>query len=72
MSNASATKCPDGRSLSAHEKGLCDCKNKPARSAMVAAMHQRFGHPGARLTMRHRNDRRAKDARRSWKNEDHA
>jgi len=70
MSKTTATKCPDGRSLSAHEKGLCDCSKKPAKSAMVAAMHMRFGHPGARLTMRHRNDRRPKDARRSWRNEE--
>lgn len=67
MSNA--TKCPDGRSLTAHEKGLCDCRNKPTRSALVAAMHMLHGHPKSHHPMRDRRMRRAKDARRSWQKE---
>jgi hypothetical protein len=67
---STAIKCPDGRSISAHEKGLCGCKDKPQRSAIVAAMHMRFGHPKAHRVMRDRRDRRPKDARRSWKNDE--
>lgn len=65
-----ATKCPDGRSLSAHEKGLCECGKKPARSPLVAAMHMLHGHPKSKRVMRDRRMRRAKDARRSWQKEE--
>ncbi len=44
-------------------------KNKSApRNSVVVEMIARYGR--TITTHRHRNDRRAKDARRSWKNED--
>ncbi len=44
-------------------------KAKPApRNSVVVEMNVRYGRTVT--THRHRNDRRAKDARRSWKNEE--
>lgn len=68
MSNA--IKCPSDRSLEAHEKGLCGCKDTPTRSPMVQAMHMLYGHPKAKKVMRDRRMRRPKDARRSWQKEE--
>jgi hypothetical protein len=67
----SKIECPTGRSITAHEKGLCGCSELPERSPMVAAMHALYGHPKTKIVMRHRSDRRPKDARRSWKKEEH-
>ena len=39
-----APKCPTGRNLGAHEKGLCDCDKQPQRSVMVQAMHMMHGY----------------------------
>jgi hypothetical protein len=64
-----APKCPTGRNLGAHEKGLCDCSKQPARSPMVQAMHMQHGHPKSRIVMKDRRTKRANDARRSWRNE---
>lgn len=65
-------KCPTGRSITAHEKGLCDCDKRPQRSALVQAMLLRNGPPRGRGTiMKDRRTKRAKDARRSWRNEEH-
>lgn len=61
-----APKCPTGRNLGAHEKGLCNCNNKPQRSALRQAM----GQLNRAVTMGDRRNKRAKDAKRSWKRED--
>lgn len=42
---------------------------KAQRNPIAVAMNARYGH--TTTTMRDRRKRRAKDARRSWKNEDH-
>lgn len=67
---STAIKCPSDRSLEAHEKGLCGCKDKPTRSPMVQAMHMLYGHPKSKKVMRDRRMRRPKDAKRSWQKEE--
>ncbi len=44
-------------------------KKKAPRNPVAVAMNARYGQ--ITTTMRDRRKRRAKDARRSWKNEDH-
>lgn len=44
-------------------------KKKAPRNPVAVAMNARYGKTST--TMRDRRERRAKDARRSWKNEDH-
>lgn len=58
-------KCPTGRSISAHEKDLCECGRASKRSPLVQAMNLTC----RRKTFRHRGDRRPKDVRRTqeWK-----
>ena len=43
-------------------------KKPSPRNAVKVAMDLRYGHTNT--THRHRSDRRPKDARRSWRNED--
>jgi hypothetical protein len=43
---------------------------KAPRNSVVVEMIARYGRTVT--TMRHRNDRRAKDARKSWRSEEHA
>jgi hypothetical protein len=45
-------------------------KKKKQRNPIAVAMMERYKH--TTTTMRDRRDRRAKDARRSWRNEDWA
>jgi hypothetical protein len=59
-------KCPSDRSIEAHEKGLCECRDLPERSPMVQAMLVLYGPPGGKRYMRDRRSRRPKDAKRSW------
>lgn len=64
-----APKCPTGRNLGAHEKGLCDCDKLPQRSPMIQAMHMQHGHPKSHIIMNDRRTKRAKDARKCWRRE---
>lgn len=61
-------KCPSGFSISAHEGDKCECSVKIDRSIITKWMFERYG--STSTTMRHRNDRRLKDARKSWKREE--
>ncbi len=62
-------KCPTGYTLGAHENKACNCVSQTPRNLVAAAMHQRYRN--TTTTMRDRRERRSKDARRSWRNEEH-
>ncbi len=44
-----------------------NAKKSAPRNPVAVAMNARYGHTNT--THRHKNDRRAKDAKKSWKNE---